>query len=557
MAENVPLTSSSGDLHFDQYKSGSFFERNKKSIIVGLIAVLAVVALVVVGLILVVVLTKKDDDDDNNNLISLPDRINFETLIKPHLQGLEAAANATWNVTNGNFPTRSIGPGYDESVNYVVNTLTKALNDAGGSEPFCNITIQNFSAPVWTELGPPRISALIESSVISYTAYTDFTSIRYGGNVTTTISNLSVFNASSGCLDDNYVGMSDDQIAIMDDSTSATCTLYSKAMLAQSKNAAGILMYRSNAPGLIGSRVYNSDNWNISIPFVQIPVISVLRSIAQTFVLLKANVTISSNQSIELIPTSNVFCSTPGALELNSSTIFVGSHLDSVPAGPGINDDGSGSSINLMLALLLINNHYPHSNPIVFGWWGAEEIGLIGSRHFVQTFNSINSNNTLAEHMAYYINMDMLGSPNGMFQLVNSSTVPVSQTIQNSCQTLNDKVIEYLRNGAKRENLLAYTSGGAGSDMMSFWEVGVPMISFATGAGGLMSSAQRLQMINETWGLANAAMDPCYHLGCDTVENVNGQLAEVEARAVGWLLQETLNKNDLLEWLYPATLLRQ
>ena len=46
--------------------------------------------------------------------------------------------------------------------------------------------------------------------------------------------------------------------------------------------------------------------------------------------------------------TSNIIADSLGG-DPNSVVIF-GAHLDSVPAGPGINDDGSGSATNLELA---------------------------------------------------------------------------------------------------------------------------------------------------------------------------------------------------------------
>ena len=60
---------------------------------------------------------------------------------------------------------------------------------------------------------------------------------------------------------------------------------------------------------------------------------------------------------------------------------MAGAHLDSVPAGPGINDNGSGSAALLEIAQNLAN-HTPR-NTLRFAWWGAEELGLIGSTAWV------------------------------------------------------------------------------------------------------------------------------------------------------------------------------
>ena len=61
---------------------------------------------------------------------------------------------------------------------------------------------------------------------------------------------------------------------------------------------------------------------------------------------------------------------------------MVGSHLDSVPEGPGINDNGTGSAFNLELALQMAKRN-PPLNKVRFAWWGAEEEGLLGSTHYV------------------------------------------------------------------------------------------------------------------------------------------------------------------------------
>lgn len=104
----------------------------------------------------------------------------------------------------------------------------------------------------------------------------------------------------------------------------------------------------------------------------------------------------------------------------------VGSHLDSVPAGPGINDNGSGSSANLELAIQLFQNQVQLKNQVRFAWWGAEELGLLGSTAYVESLTPegrllrVHSSRSLTHsfhcleraNIALNINFDMLGSPN-------------------------------------------------------------------------------------------------------------------------------------------------
>jgi len=50
---------------------------------------------------------------------------------------------------------------------------------------------------------------------------------------------------------------------------------------------------------------------------------------------------------------------------------------------PGANDDASGVAVLLEMARLLTENAYRPKVTILFAAWGAEEAGLLGSRHYV------------------------------------------------------------------------------------------------------------------------------------------------------------------------------
>nr|BFE73206.1 hypothetical protein GCM10020092_065070 [Actinoplanes digitatis] len=88
--------------------------------------------------------------------------------------------------------------------------------------------------------------------------------------------------------------------------------------------------------------------------------------------------------------------------------VMVGAHLDSVPGGAGINDNGSGSASILEVALQMRN--FKTKNKVRFAWWGAEEANLVGSTFYVNGLSA-------EEHakIALYLNFDMIGSPNYQF----------------------------------------------------------------------------------------------------------------------------------------------
>jgi len=56
-----------------------------------------------------------------------------------------------------------------------------------------------------------------------------------------------------------------------------------------------------------------------------------------------------------------------------------------------------------------------------------------------------------------------------------------------------------------------------GSDYLPFLEAGIPSGGMATGASLPKTSLERTIF----GGFANAAYDPCYHLSCDTIENIS------------------------------------
>ncbi len=106
------------------------------------------------------------------------------------------------------------------------------------------------------------------------------------------------------------------------------------------------------------------------------------------------------------IRTSNVISefagSTPGRV------VMLGGHLDSVNAGPGINDNGSGVAALLEAAAQVVKSR-PY-NTVRIALWGAEELGDLGSQFYVGALSPAQK-----EALALNLNFDMIGSPNAGF----------------------------------------------------------------------------------------------------------------------------------------------
>jgi Zn-dependent M28 family amino/carboxypeptidase len=207
-------------------------------------------------------------------------------------------------------------------------------------------------------------------------------------------------------------------------------------------------------------------------------------------------------QSVETRTTQNVFTETKDGDPNN--VIMLGAHLDSVQAGAGINDDGSGTTLILEVKNAL--EKFKIKNKVRFAWWGAEENGLLGSKYYTQNLNASEANNILT-----YLNFDMVsrgyfGVFDGDGSSYNLSGAPGSAYIEKLF------VDDFTKKGI---NVTAARFTG-GSDYQSFMNIGKPVGGLHTGTG--------------------VEQDPCYHQACDTIDNPNPTTLTVNAKAVAHVL---------------------
>jgi Zn-dependent M28 family amino/carboxypeptidase len=192
--------------------------------------------------------------------------------------------------------------------------------------------------------------------------------------------------------------------------------------------------------------------------------------------------------------------------DTGGSFIMVGAHLDGVSDGPGMNDNASGSAAALETALRLAKES-ASGTPIRFAFWGAEERGLIGSRHHVDALSDEER-----RRIRFYINLDMVGSPNfGRFIQLSQTertaeTAGIIQAFTDTFMSKNLAVEERSRN-----------QRGFGSDDAAFAAKNIPTLGLFTGAGNAKSEEHAARF----GGQAGQPYDPCYHKACDTAENVD------------------------------------
>ncbi|MEP7041225.1 MAG: M28 family peptidase [Chloroflexota bacterium] len=184
--------------------------------------------------------------------------------------------------------------------------------------------------------------------------------------------------------------------------------------------------------------------------------------------------------------------------------VMLGGHLDSVHDGPGINDNSSGSAALLGVARVLAEQHA--TVRVRFAFWAGEEFGLLGSRDYVASLRSAEQ-----AEISAYLNFDMLGSPNYVPFVYDAPSAALGSA------RIADFLVSYLKEagvGAEPRDL------GSSSDHASFDGLGIPTGGIFTGATETKSGAQAAKF----GGMADAPMDACYHLACDTLANVDVDL---------------------------------
>jgi Zn-dependent M28 family amino/carboxypeptidase len=211
------------------------------------------------------------------------------------------------------------------------------------------------------------------------------------------------------------------------------------------------------------------------------------------------------------------------AVDDKIALIVAGAHLDSVPEGPGINDNGSGSAAVLEAALRLAQD--PARGRMRFGFWGAEERGLIGSRHHVASLSDDER-----RQIAVYINLDMVGSPN-FTRFVRGSVAK----LEGLAAIVRDEVVSEFR--TQDLPFEERTGGRFGSDDASFSQKGIPTVGLYTGASGRKSEGEAKAFGGE----AGRPYDPCYHRACDAIENINREVLEQNTRALVRALRAAAN----------------
>jgi aminopeptidase YwaD len=233
--------------------------------------------------------------------------------------------------------------------------------------------------------------------------------------------------------------------------------------------------------GAVAAIIFNNQEGNFRGALrsqSNIPAVSLTRADGLDMLALmdEADITVEVSVGTLPLPSRNVIAEKPGSSE-SGGTVVVGAHYDTTPDTQGANDNGSGLSVVITMAELTADIEYPFT--LKFVLFGAEEIGLFGSRHYVDALTEQDIEDIIA-----MLNFDAPGSGERL-DFIGS-------------RELTDYATDIAADiGAKAAN--AGLPEGVGSDHTPFHEAGVPVIFIlADDLSRINSPRDDIEWINPT-----------------------------------------------------------
>ncbi len=437
-----------------------------------------------------------------------------------HLDALQAVADSH----RGNRVAGS--EGYDQSVAYIVEQL-----EAGGFA----VTLQEFPWTLWDVVGPPTLETSTDDvwrdgadfATLGYSPPGDASGLLVA--VDPTLPPGPENSSTSGCEASDFDGFPAGAVALIQ---RGSCTFSAKVDHAEAAGAVAVIVYnegQSDRRGVVEGVLDTA-----SLP--GIPVVGASFAAGEALVEAADAGGVTARVVVDTLleerSVANILADLPGE---SDQLVVVGAHLDSVQAGPGINDNGTGTALVLELALQARAAGFTPASTLRFAWWGAEEAGLVGSFEYVDRLEP----DDLTRHLAN-LNFDMVGSPNGgRFVYDGDGSAGMGGYPAPAGSALIESFFTDFLDASGQ--IWAPTAFDGRSDYGPFIYYGIP-------AGGLFSGAETAMSAGEAsdWGgSAGVPYDACYHRDCDAIDNIDEELFLDMSRAAAHATEATASLTDL------------
>jgi aminopeptidase S len=203
--------------------------------------------------------------------------------------------------------------------------------------------------------------------------------------------------------------------------------------------------------------------------------------------------------------------------------VIIGAHLDSVPEGPGVVDNGSGVASLLEIAAKL-GPDPSVKNAVRFAFFDNEESGAVGSSGYLEGLSAADR-----QKINLYLNVDMVASPNGGYFVQGGKGGDVETAGPAGSATIGQTLaVQLTKAGVTAPEIIEFV----GDDESPFVAAGIPVGGAENGDAERKTAGQAA-----AWGgQAGEAFDRCYHQACDRIDNVNREVLDHYLRALAGTL---------------------
>lgn len=395
-------------------------------------------------------------------------------------------------------------PGDEATTQYIERTLS-----AAGYTPH---TV-HFDFPFFQENSPSQLSIVGGKT---YVNGTDFATMSYSGSGDVTGAVVPAggiqippgptpSSSSSGCSAGDFVPASatEPQVALVQ---RGTCTFLQKVTNAQAAGYDAVLIFNEGQSGRT-----DVINGTLGQP-TTLPVLGTSFAVGQELYSLAngggVSVHVVTDTTSETRQSHYTTANT--GVGRTDRTVLLGAHTDSTQDGPAINDDGSGVALLLELAEQVKATGMRPRNNVRFGFWGAEEEGLLGSAAYASTLSK-----AAADDIAANLAFDMLASDNFVRFVYDGNGSATGIRGPNGSGVIEDVFNSYF---ASQSQPTDPTALDGRTDYASFTALGIPAGGLFAGAEGVKTAAQEARY----GGRAGQPYYVCYHEACDTFATITG-----------------------------------
>ena len=305
-------------------------------------------------------------------------------------------------------------------------------------------------------------------------------------------------NCGFGATSSDFPAEVSGKIALVQRGGGATFGL--KAQNAVNAGAIGVLMY-NNVAGALNPTL---GGYSSPIPYVSISLVD-----GNALKDAMAAGTVKATIKAQLFTESqNVIATREGSKGADSKIVYITAHYDSVPYAPGANDNASGTAMMLEFAKIL--KGYPIDKEIRFIACGAEEIGLLGSKYYVNQLTQPELDRSLAN-----FNMDMIATSYEPCNILYADTVSGEPNLVTEAAEAA---------GMRLGNNVLAVGKGSSSDHAPFGQKGIANACFI-------------------WGDEKGNLEPWYHQPEDTIAiNISLDRLQQAGEMIGSALYDVIRK---------------